>query len=77
LFREPIAGTIVHTLAGTPRHLLAEFQQFRKVDWFWELGRFGSFFALRAPDTALAAAVRAIATGKSELIDAARIDFGG
>ena len=32
LVREPIAGTIVHTPPGTPRHLPAEFQQLRNVD---------------------------------------------
>jgi len=37
--REPIAGTIVHTLPDTPRHPLAEFQQLGSFRRFWELAR--------------------------------------
>ena len=37
--REPIAGSIVHTLPDTPRHPLAEFQQLGSFRRFWELAR--------------------------------------
>jgi hypothetical protein len=46
LLREPLAGTTVHTLPGTPGHLQAWFPQFRRINRLSGLGKIRALFRL-------------------------------